>query len=167
MDDKIKNNLIKKKNISWKSNSLEADDLYFSFYLDYLSYYPTSKEIDKIFIRAAIYHGQDRVGDEVDSDIIESDKIELFQHFLNFKQTIKFNVRISQLHRCAKLCLSLNSITKKRRSVLPIAWISLNIFDYKSCILSGKKSIHLWPAQSQKSFTSMCISSVTGKQYRF
>ncbi len=51
--------------------------------------------------------------------------------------------------------------TLNSRSILPIAWISLNIFDHKSCILSGKKSLYLWPAQSNKSFANFCIASPT------
>ena len=86
----------------------------FSLHLGYLAYYPASKDIDKIFFRAAIYHGADRLADEVDSSVIESEQIEEF-HFLDFRQTLRFGARVGQLHRCAKLCLSLNAITKRRR----------------------------------------------------
>ena len=98
MEETVKANIVKKsKNISWKLLSIDSNE-YFSFYLSYLSYYPTSKENDKIFFRAAIYHGQEKIGDEVDSNTIESEKIEEF-HFLNFNHTMKFNVKISELHR--------------------------------------------------------------------
>ncbi len=161
MEETINASLSRKTKVSWKLLSLDSNE-YFSFYLGYLSYYPTSKDNDRIFIRASIYHGQDKVGQDIDSNIIDSDKVEEF-HFLNFNQTMQFNVRLSELHRSAKLCICLNTIAKRRKEISPIAWISLNIFDFKSSIINGKKSIHLWPPQSQKSFTSMCISEVTGQ----
>ncbi len=65
----------------------------------------------------------ERIGREIESNIIDSDKIENFRG-LTFNQQMQFDIRISQLHRCAKLCISVNIINRKRK-VLKLISISI------------------------------------------
>jgi hypothetical protein len=75
------------------------------------------------------------------------------------------------LHRSAKLCVSLNYISKKRKEKDCIGWIILNLFDYKANLMNGKKNLYLWPSDSASSFTitqektfaNLCQSGVSGQ----
>lgn len=97
---------------------------------------------------------------------MESDKFELEKlgkdSSLKLNQSIKLDVRIKDLHRCAKLCLSLYCVSKKKREFFSIGWISLNIFDYNGYLINGKKKLYLWQT-TQNSFLNLCLSDVTGQ----
>ncbi len=75
------------------------------------------------------------------------------------------------MHRCAKLCISLNYLSKKRKEKDCIGWIILNLFDYKANLMNGKKNLYLWPSDSASSFTitqektfvNLCQSGVSGQ----
>jgi len=51
-----------------------------------------------------------------------------------------------------------------------IGFIILNLFDFKSNLISVKKNLYLWPTESastfmfnqEKSFANLCLSGVTG-----
>ena len=62
----------------------------------------------------AIIHGQDTV-----TDVIESSKFDYepkdTRYFFDLDQTLYFTMNIKNMHRCAKLCLSLNYISKRKK----------------------------------------------------
>lgn len=58
----------------------------------------------------AIYHGQEAV-----SQIRESNKIDY--SVFKWYQTIDFDVTVKQLHRCAKICIALYCLSKKKRVI--------------------------------------------------
>ena len=68
----------------------------------------------KIFFKACLYNGLEQIGEEVTSKTIESEEIYEY-HYLTFKQKIEFKVKISELHRSSKLCLTLNYLSKKNK----------------------------------------------------
>lgn len=92
--------------LSWNSNEM------FSVYLDNLVYLPKHKDCDKIFLKVAIYHGQE-LRQQLESDRICVDKA--VGTSLKLNQNIVFGVRLKNLNRCAKLCISVHCISKRKR----------------------------------------------------
>ena len=78
----------------------------------------------QILVRTALLHGQEFVSHWTDSSEIEwskiSQKISLYDQssfnlFANLDETINFDVRILNLHRCTRLLICLLYTNKKRR----------------------------------------------------
>ena len=109
----------------------------------------------------AIFHGQ-----ELATNIIESNKFdwELKDSKLYFmlEQRIHFDVSIKNIHRCAKLCFTLNYITKRKKEVFTIGLLSLNMFDYQGYLINGLKNLYMWPTSSKESFCNLFNSEVSG-----
>lgn len=130
-------------------------------YLENLIYTPYVKECEKLFFKIAIYHGQD-MKYETESDKFDYEKITGKDSSIKLNKYIPFDYQIRKLHRCDKICISLYCVSKRKREFFSIGWISLNLFDYKGEIISGKKKLYLWPA-NQESFLAQCLSDVTGQ----
>jgi hypothetical protein len=117
--------------LSW--NSKEK----FSFYLDSVSHLPMIKDCDKLFFKIAIYHGQELVTNILSTERIDYEKIGR-EAYLRINQNINLDINVKNLHRCAKLCICLYSISKKKRDdFVSIACITLNLFDYKGILVNG------------------------------
>ncbi|CAF0737287.1 unnamed protein product [Brachionus calyciflorus] len=133
----------------------------FNIYLENLIYVPYVKECEKLYFKIAIYHGQE-MKYEIESDTFEYEKISGKDSSLRLNKYIPFDHQIRKLHRCDKICISLYCVSKRKREFFSIGWISLNLFDYKGELISGKKKLYLWQA-NQDSFANQCLSSVTGQ----
>lgn len=95
--------------LSWNSNEL------FSVYIDNIVYLPRLKDCEKVFLKLAIYHGQE-LRQQIDSNKISVDKA--VSASLKLNQNILFDVRVKNLNRCAKLCISVHCISKRKRVIL-------------------------------------------------
>lgn len=140
--------------ISW--NSKEK----FSFYIDDIVYLPQLKDCDKIYFRIAVFHGQEQVSNEIYTDKIEIEKRSR-DALIKINKRIDTDISIRNLHRCAKLCICLYSISRKKKESFSVCWISMNLFDYKGLLINGKKSYFLWQT-TQNSFLNLCTANVTG-----
>lgn len=104
--------------LSWASNET------FSLYLDNLVYLPKLKECEKIFLKLAIYHGQEL------RQQVESDKFSIADKSsgstLRLNQTITFDARVKNLNRCAKLCISVHCISKRKKVIFFLILIQFN-----------------------------------------
>jgi hypothetical protein len=94
--------------VSWNSRDT------FRIYLDNAVYLPAVKDCDKIFFKIAVYHGQELRYQT------ESDKLDLEglgrDSSLKLNQSINMEtVKIANLHRYSKLCISLFCMSKKKR----------------------------------------------------
>lgn len=119
------------------------------------------KDCDKLFFKIAIYHGQELVTNTINTEKIDFEKMGR-DASLKLNQNINLDISVKNLHRCAKLCICLYSISKKKKDeYVSVACITLNIFDYKGILINGKQTLHLWPT-TQNSFLNICISDVTG-----
>jgi len=142
--------------ISWSYPAKET----FTFFLDNVVYLPSLKDCDKIFFKIAIYHGHEQVSHEIYTDKIENEK-KTRDSSVKLNKTINTEISIRNLHRCSKLCICLYSVSKKKKESFPVCWISLNLFDYKGYLISGKKGCYLWQT-NQNSFLNLCTANVTG-----
>ena len=66
------------------------------------------------------------------------------------------------MHRCAKLCISLYCISKKKREFFSIGWLSLNLFDFNGLLINGRRKLYLWQS-TQSSFSHECLLDVSGQ----
>jgi hypothetical protein len=94
--------------VSWYSNDI------FSIYLDNVLYLPYVRECDKLFFKIAVYHGQE-LRFQAESGKIDFERLGK-DSSLKLNQCINMEaVRIANLHRCSKICLSLYCVSKKKR----------------------------------------------------
>ena len=143
LEKRIKPNPIRRVSIDSKKKQMSWDiEENFSLYLDYLGYFPQSKDYDKVrigstlclqlegikfiytkvFMELAIYHGHEIVSQKR-SDKVDAEKGKEY-HYLAFSSTIDFDVKIKNLHRCAKLCVSLQTLPKRGKVKIKILWNS-------------------------------------------
>jgi phosphatidylinositol-4,5-bisphosphate 3-kinase len=62
---------------------------------------------------------------------------------------LDFDIDISDIPRGAQLCCSICSVSRrsrKREDHCLVAWGNLQMFDYRSVLISDKYSLNLWPA---------------------
>ena len=97
--------------ITWNSNET------IKFYLDSIIYLPQLKDCNKIYFKIAIYHGADQVTNDVYTDKIDIEK-KSRDALVKVNKSVDMNVKVMNLHRCAKLCICLYSISKKKKVVI-------------------------------------------------
>ena len=61
-----------------------------------------------------------------------------------WKEWLEFNISIFNIPRCAKLCLSVCGVRKKKDEHWPLVWANIPIFDFRGHLLQGKHTIRLW-----------------------
>lgn len=100
--------------------------------------YVNVKNVDALFVRAAIYHGTECLGVQDTSHAEPSNP--------KWDQWLKFNFHYTDLPRSAKICLSICVISKKRtREILSLGTVNVSLFDYKGLMRSGRLQLNLWP----------------------
>jgi len=62
----------------------------------------------------AIFHGQELATEIMETSKFDWDPKDTKFHF-SLEQYIYFNMNIKNIHRCAKICISLNSVTKRKK----------------------------------------------------
>jgi len=102
--------------------------------------YVNVRDVDMIYVRAGVYHGQEPLCSVKDSQHVP------FAH-PKWHEWLVFDLNMTDLPRGARLCLSICSLTKrkKREEHCMLAWGNVNMFDYRNCLLTGKISLTLWP----------------------
>lgn len=102
------------------------------------AYYLNVTNVDKVFVRAGIYHGTEQLCQEQDSKKVDNSCPE-------WKETLKFNLFVPDIPRSARLCISVCAVLKKSRESVQIAWGNVPLFDFRSVLVSGKMKLPLWP----------------------
>lgn len=165
LDEKIKHNqsvlskLLQNSPTSGAILSWNVSDP-LTIYLDSISNLPSLKDTEKLFFRISVYHGQELVTKPIESNMIDPERIS--RDRLGLSQIIKLDLKIRNIHRCAKICFSLYSISRKKREFFSIGYLNLNLFDYRGCLINGKKSMSMWPVL-QNSLIGTSVSDVAGQ----
>ena len=93
---------------------------------------------ENLYVLANVYHGNKPL-------CIAQKTVELAgSEAPKWQEWLEFNVSVSNLSICTKLCLSVCGVRRKKDEHWPLAWVNLPIFDFKGYLLQGKHSIHLW-----------------------
>jgi hypothetical protein len=82
----------------------------------------------KIYFKLAIYHGKEQVSEEICTEKIDFEKSNR-DATLKLRKKINMKINIKNLHRCAKLCICLYSISKKKK-VKAMKKLEIIIFYY-------------------------------------
>ncbi|XP_065568407.1 phosphatidylinositol 4,5-bisphosphate 3-kinase catalytic subunit alpha isoform-like [Artemia franciscana] len=103
--------------------------------------YVNVRDPDQIFVRVGLYHGTEVVSAPVNTKAVSGNNPK-------WVEILELKISVPDLPRGAKLCMSICAITKrkKKEDSCMIAWCNVSMFDYRSRLLSGKMSFHLWPA---------------------
>lgn len=102
--------------------------------------YVNVKEVDKIYVKTGIFHGTEPLCPTRDTQQVV---------FSNPKwdEWVEYDMYVPDVPRSARLCVSICSVSRKKRREehCALAWGNINLFDYKSQLQSDKISLHLWP----------------------
>lgn len=115
--------------LSWSSTS--SSEL-FSLYLDNLVYLPKLKECERVFLKLAIYHGQELRQQLESEKLCLAEKLSNGGSTLRINQTITFDVRVRNLNRCARLCISVHCISKKKKAGTKSLYFFVILIYFKS-----------------------------------
>lgn len=100
--------------------------------------YVNVKNVDALFVRAAIYHGTECLGVQDTSQVEPSNP--------KWDQWLKFDFHCTDLPRSAKICLSICVISKKRaKEIFSLGTGNVSLFDYRGLMRSGRIQLNLWP----------------------
>lgn len=73
-----------------------------------------------------------------------------------------FPIQVCKIPREAKLCFTLYArekissyLYRPTEVVEPLAWVNVNLFDYRGCMLTGTHRLHLWPGAKANPHTSV------------
>ncbi|EFX69553.1 hypothetical protein DAPPUDRAFT_300912 [Daphnia pulex] len=101
--------------------------------------YVNVRDVDMIYVRAGLYHGQEPLCSTKESQQVPFNSPK-------WHQWLTFELNLVDLPRGARLCLSICSVTKrkKREEHCMLAWGNINMFDYRNSLLTGKVSLSLW-----------------------
>lgn len=122
--------------------------------------YVNVKGEGKIYVKTGLYHGTELLCPTKETECVDS---------LNprWNQWLEYDILVSEIPRSARLCLSICSVAKRRKTKEEItvkgkdgirkkgerrekfdyalAWGNLQMFDFNHRLLSDKGRIHLWP----------------------
>lgn len=100
--------------------------------------YVNVRNVDAMFVRAAVYHGTDCLGVRDTSHVEPSNP--------KWDQWIKFDFHCTDLPRNAKICLSICVLSKKRaKEACALGSVNIGLFDYRGIMRSGRTQLNLWP----------------------
>ncbi|CAF0796738.1 unnamed protein product [Brachionus calyciflorus] len=136
----------------------------FKVLIDYVALIPKLYDCDKIFFKTALFVGKDLV-----TKIVESDRYDLTMINQDVKlpiqmnQRIDFDIKIKALPKFSKFCFCLYYTTKKKKTTSAFAFLSLNLYDFESFLINGKKKLFMWSLDSiTDSFENISQFHTTG-----
>lgn len=105
-----------------------------------LATYVNVRDVDKIYVKAGIYHGAEAMCEEKQTNLVEPQNP-------RWNEALEFDLYIPDIPRNARLCFSICAYTnrKKREEHCAIAFGNMQLFDFKSRLLSERININLWP----------------------
>ncbi|PRD35280.1 UNVERIFIED_CONTAM: Pik3ca [Trichonephila clavipes] len=101
--------------------------------------YVNVRDVDKIYVKTGIFHGTEPLCPTRDtSQVVFSNP--------KWEEWLEYDLFVPDIPRSARLCLSVCSVSrrKRREEHCAIAWGNINLFDYKDRLLSDRVSVHLW-----------------------
>lgn len=100
--------------------------------------YVNVKNVDAMFVRAAVYNGTECLGMQDTSHVEPSNP--------KWDQWLKFDFHCTELPRSAKICLSICILSKKRaKEACALGSVNITMFDYRGFMRSGRTQLNLWP----------------------
>ncbi|XP_033641996.1 phosphatidylinositol 4,5-bisphosphate 3-kinase catalytic subunit alpha isoform-like [Asterias rubens] len=103
--------------------------------------YVNVKELDKIYVRSGIYHGSESLCTQMMTEHVPCSNP-------RWNEWLKYELRIPDIPRSARLCVSICSTSKRRgkkEGGCCIAWGNVNLFDYTNRLQAGNLRLYLWP----------------------
>ncbi|GIY18285.1 hypothetical protein CDAR_473592 [Caerostris darwini] len=101
--------------------------------------YVNVRDVDKIYVKTGIFHGTEPLCPTRDtSQVVFSNP--------KWEEWLEYDLFVPDIPRSARLCLSVCSVSRRKRrdEHCAIAWGNINLFDYKDRLLSDRVSVHLW-----------------------
>ncbi|XP_071510184.1 phosphatidylinositol 4,5-bisphosphate 3-kinase catalytic subunit alpha isoform-like [Diadema antillarum] len=103
--------------------------------------YVNVKELDKIYVRTGIFHG-----DEPLCPIVTTEQVPCSNPRWN--EWLTYGIRVNDIPRSARWCISICSSEKrkgKKEGGWAIAWGNVNLFDFTNRLQMGNMRLYLWP----------------------
>lgn len=100
--------------------------------------YVNITNIDKIYVKAGLFLGNELLCKPVDTTQVESKK-------LKWHEKLEFDIHMQDIPRNAKICLAVCATRKKTLIHFAIKWANLQLFDYYGRLISGRTELTLFP----------------------
>lgn len=101
--------------------------------------YVNVRDVDKIYVKTGIFHGTEPLCQTRDTSQV------VFNN-PKWEEWLEYDLFVPDIPRSARLCLSVCSVSrrKRREEHCAIAFGNINLFDYKDKLLMDRVSVHLW-----------------------
>lgn len=107
-----------------------------------LATYVNVRDVDRIYVKAGIYHGAEALCEEKLTKYVAP-------HNPRWNEMLEFDLYIPDIPRNARLCFSICAVTYRKRGNreehCAIAFGNMQLFDFRSRLLSERININLWP----------------------
>ncbi|XP_041479638.1 phosphatidylinositol 4,5-bisphosphate 3-kinase catalytic subunit alpha isoform-like isoform X2 [Lytechinus variegatus] len=103
--------------------------------------YVNVKELDKIYVRTGIYHGEESL-----CPIVSTEQVPWSNPRWN--EWLTYDIKVNDIPRSARWCVSICSSEKrkgKKEGGFAIAWGNVNLFDFTNRLQMGNMRLYLWP----------------------
>ncbi|XP_030842909.1 phosphatidylinositol 4,5-bisphosphate 3-kinase catalytic subunit alpha isoform [Strongylocentrotus purpuratus] len=103
--------------------------------------YVNVKELDKIYVRTGIYHGEEPL-----CPIVSTEQVPWSNPRWN--EWLTYDIKVNDIPRSARWCVSICSSEKrkgKKEGGFAIAWGNINLFDFTNRLQMGNMRLYLWP----------------------
>lgn len=99
--------------------------------------YVNVKNVDSIFVRAALFHGNECLGVQDTTHVEPSNP--------KWDQWLKFDFHCTEIPQSAKICLSVCiSRGKRTKEVCSLGAVNISVFDHRGVMRSGRTQLNLW-----------------------
>ncbi|KAL4228605.1 Phosphatidylinositol 4 [Mactra antiquata] len=100
--------------------------------------------IDKVKLFVGLYHGTEVLGAvETTSEMT----VALGKCTLNKK--LVFDLKVEDIQTASRLCFTLHGRMRGAKSLTPIAWVNIPVFDFRSWLLVGEQHLAMWPVTTE------------------
>ncbi|XP_060599403.1 phosphatidylinositol 4,5-bisphosphate 3-kinase catalytic subunit beta isoform-like, partial [Ruditapes philippinarum] len=67
----------------------------------------------------------------------------------NIGATLTFDLQVMDVQTASRLCFTLHGRMKGAKSLNPIAWVNIPVFDFRSRLLVGEHKLAMWPVTAE------------------
>ncbi|XP_045207446.2 phosphatidylinositol 4,5-bisphosphate 3-kinase catalytic subunit beta isoform-like isoform X2 [Mercenaria mercenaria] len=100
--------------------------------------------IDKVKLFVGLYHGSDVLG-----DVKTTAEMPVIYGNCNIGATLTFDLQVKDVQTASRLCFTLHGRMRGAKSLNPIAWVNIPVFDFRSRLLVGEHKLAMWPVTAE------------------
>lgn len=100
--------------------------------------------IDKVKLFIGLYHGSEVLG-----DVKTTNELPVSGGNCDVNVKLTFDLPVMDVQLASRLCFTLHGRMKGSKSLNPIAWVNIPVFDFRSRLLMGEHKLPMWPVTAE------------------